>query len=458
MNFRFHILPAIALFAAFPASANPGSVTEFRLPPDTAGNPEIQGPIVEDVPAPRVTGPDASPSPAPTQSPIATPTPAPSAAPTSKPSAAPTSQPSTAATSSPRTASSPAPSPTQSRTPSPAPTPAADSAAPAPEQDSDDASSSSLADNSAQPDSDAPAADISTSAAPAGPVVADPTDDAADQSQKAGDNGAIPFWWIIVGLGGLAVILLAFWAWKRRNRQLALPAPVQDEEPPIPFRFKDTEGSAKQGMAPEKNQDAATAQTPTATPGAKTAPAAKPAAKAAPAAMPNAAATAEDEEDAAETTLRLAFEPLRFSLTLINATLNYRLLLSNSGDERLTDLVVQADMISAHASLSQEQQLASPHAALPEQERIARLAPGQSHVMTGSFRLPLPSIRPIRQGDAAMLLLLARFRIVAEQLETPVIQTSVIGQLSPRPGSGLLPIRLDRGPHNVTELAQRTFR
>jgi len=154
--------------------------------------------------------------------------------------------------------------------------------------------------------------------------------------------------------------------------------------------------------------------------------------------------------------LQIELEPLRLSLTLMNATLAYRLELANRGPLPLTGLAIGADMISAHASLSREEQLSGPSAGngSGQTRRIERLEPGESRVVEGEFRLPFPQIVPIRQGDAALLLPLARFRVEADGAG-PVVRTFVVGQ--PGQGSGLQPFRLDQGPRVYPRLAQHAF-
>jgi hypothetical protein len=155
---------------------------------------------------------------------------------------------------------------------------------------------------------------------------------------------------------------------------------------------------------------------------------------------------------AAAEPLQVTLEPLRLSLTLINATLSYRLEVANRGASPIEDLKIGADMISAHASMSREEQLAGP--SIPPQQRILRLDPGQSEVIEGEFRVPFSQIVPIRQGNAALLLPLARFRLETAGAE-PVVRTFVVGQ--PGQGAGLQPFRLDLGPRIYPRLAQRAF-
>ena len=152
--------------------------------------------------------------------------------------------------------------------------------------------------------------------------------------------------------------------------------------------------------------------------------------------------------------LEVSLEPLRLSLTLVNAALAWRLEVANRGSAPLIGVTIGADMISAHASMSREEQLAGPgNGALPVQ-RIETLEPGENRTVEGEFRLPFGQIVPIRQGNAALLLPLARFRVEAEGAR-PVVRTFAVGQ--PGNGSGLQPFRLDQGPRVYPKLAQRAF-
>lgn len=157
---------------------------------------------------------------------------------------------------------------------------------------------------------------------------------------------------------------------------------------------------------------------------------------------------------AAAEPLQVSLEPLRLSLTLMNAALAYRLEIANRGATALTGLAIGADMISAHASMSREEQLSGPANGAGAMQKIERLEPGESRVVEGEFRLPFGQIVPIRQGKAALLLPLARFRVVADGAQ-PVVRTFVVGQ--PGNGSSLQPFRLDQGPRIYPKLAQHAF-
>jgi len=150
--------------------------------------------------------------------------------------------------------------------------------------------------------------------------------------------------------------------------------------------------------------------------------------------------------------LQVSLEPLRMSLTPMNGALADRLQVANRGSAALTGLSIGADMIAAHASMTREQHLAGPSSGAVTQ-RIDRLEPGESRVIEGEFRVPFSQIIPIRKGNAALLLPLARFRVEVEGTRA-MIRTFAVGQ----PGNGALqPFRLDQGPRIYPNLAQRAF-
>jgi hypothetical protein len=157
---------------------------------------------------------------------------------------------------------------------------------------------------------------------------------------------------------------------------------------------------------------------------------------------------------AAPEPLQIALEPVRLSLTLMTATLAYRLEVANRAGVAIEDLRIGADMIAAHASMTREQQLSGPGGNAPVIERIARLEPNETRIVEGEFRVPFSHIVPIRQGSAALLLPLARFRLEALGAK-PLVRTFVVGQ--PGAGANLQPFRLDLGPRVYPKLAQHAF-
>ena len=139
-------------------------------------------------------------------------------------------------------------------------------------------------------------------------------------------------------------------------------------------------------------------------------------------------------------------------------TLSYTVRLTNAGPDALGDVAVEGDMVSAHASLPVERQIAHDSHRLELRHATVALAPGESIEFTGDMRLPLDQITPIRAGDAAYFVPLARFRIESsgqDPVPQVMVQTYVIGELPEQAGAALRPFRLDLGPRTYSQIGQR---
>ena len=161
---------------------------------------------------------------------------------------------------------------------------------------------------------------------------------------------------------------------------------------------------------------------------------------------------------AAPPALSLMLEATRMSATLFNATLAYRLIVTNIGPAPLSGIEIGGDMTSAHASRATEEQLGLDGAALAPLHGVASLAPGESVVLGGELRLPLSAILPIRRGDAQLFVPLARFAAHAQQSDgqpLAVRQAFLVGQSRSAAADKLQPFRLDLGPRLYSELGQR---
>ena len=156
--------------------------------------------------------------------------------------------------------------------------------------------------------------------------------------------------------------------------------------------------------------------------------------------------------------LTLTLEARRLTASLMATTLSYTLRLTNTAATPLADVAVEGDLVSAHSSLPVERQIASDAHRLELRHAAVSLAPGESVEFTGDMRLPLDQITPIRAGDAAYFVPLARFRIesggagAAAQVQ---VQTYVIGDLPEQDGAALRPFRLDLGPRTYSRIGQR---
>jgi LPXTG-motif cell wall-anchored protein len=154
--------------------------------------------------------------------------------------------------------------------------------------------------------------------------------------------------------------------------------------------------------------------------------------------------------------LEIRLEAQSLTCSLVFANLAYRLMLTNRAGHTSGPLRIAGDMIAAHASLSADDQLSPDGEAMPKLHRVEALAPGESVTVSGQLRMAMTDIAPIRQGQAALFIPLARFDIVGEAGDkAPVTRIFVVGEANEVANGPLKPFRLDRMPGTVRGLDQR---
>ena len=151
--------------------------------------------------------------------------------------------------------------------------------------------------------------------------------------------------------------------------------------------------------------------------------------------------------------LAMALEATRLSATLLNTSLLYRLRLTNHTAAPIGPIRVSGDMVAAHATLPVEQQLGLSGQVLEKRHDTPTLAPGESVTLSGEIRLPLAAITPIKAGNAALFIPLARFR--AEAPGQSVAHIFVVGEAPEIANAALRPFRLDLGPRVYSRIGQR---
>lgn len=150
----------------------------------------------------------------------------------------------------------------------------------------------------------------------------------------------------------------------------------------------------------------------------------------------------------------LRLEPQNFSRTLLNASMAYRLAVTNAGGLPTGPLAIAADLGSAHASVPAERQL-EPGADAAVVHRIDMLAAGETVELAGELRLPMAEILPVDGGAAAPRFVpLARFR-VEDGDGVSATHVFAIGEPG-RDGRTLRPLRVDSLWGVCRELAWKT--
>ena len=375
----------LALCAVTASAQMPGSLEDFRLPPQPSPAPApVAGPVDADNPVARPT--------------VNPPQPQPTA---SQPAVPPTPT-------APVASSAPTPTATRGSLPVPRGRPV-----------------------TAQPT----IAPVATSITPATPPEALPLPSATPEATSpaaetglppSGDTGTSWTW--IAALAALLLAGLGVIAWKRRGTATDevqdFAEIAGDEAPPFP--------------------EPALSKIPPAP--------AEPLPMPSPVTLPPVALTADTEQSS----LEAHFAAQSLTCSLVFASLAYRLELTNRGDTPKGPFRIAGDITSAHASLSTGDQLSPDGAAMPAIHRVEPLAPGESATVTGQLRMAMADIVPVRQGQTALFVPLARFHI-ADEGEGGVSTTRVfvVGEAGEAPDGGLRPFRLDRMPGVVRGLDQR---
>lgn len=105
--------------------------------------------------------------------------------------------------------------------------------------------------------------------------------------------------------------------------------------------------------------------------------------------------------------ITLRFEPLRFSTTLSNAELRYRLILTNQTTRALEPVVIRGAIIAAAPGLPARARDA------PLLHTIAALGAGETLEIAGRIIVPLGQIAPMMLGGARLLVPLVALSVAA---------------------------------------------
>lgn len=388
---------------ALPQVVSAQSTGDFRLPPANSPTPRIQGPTDSENPVLRTTTPARNTTPSPTPSAVVS---APAPTPTR-------AGPAPIALRPPAANASAAPAPKAGRLASAAATPS-----PLPE-----------ATPSVLPTGANPAASLPPASPP---VETASTTASADLPQAAGP--AMPFSWPWLVAIGLAVLALGVWWLHGRPAKL-----VEDDWSHADWLNADEAASDAEVATTAASEYPPSPQVePTLSPApAQILPVVEPPVRPA----------------FGREILALSLDPVRMSATLTSTSLSYRLTVTNKSAQAMGPVAIAGSMVSAHASLSTQAQLATDGQLLEVLHEIATLAAGESAVVAGELRLPLPQITPIKSGESLLFIPLARFR--AEAGETSAIAAFAIGETSVATSGAMLPLRIDMGPRIWNKISRR---
>lgn len=154
--------------------------------------------------------------------------------------------------------------------------------------------------------------------------------------------------------------------------------------------------------------------------------------------------------------LKIDFVAESASSTLINALLSYRVILTNEGGDRLSNLEISGVMAQAEKDVAVSD-LGLTHAPLHE---LPALDAGQSVTLQGELRLPLTAIRPISFQSQALFIPLARFAVEyldGDGEKQRQVAAFVVGREYDPPRQKMAPFRLDLGPGSFSPVGQRVL-
>lgn len=161
------------------------------------------------------------------------------------------------------------------------------------------------------------------------------------------------------------------------------------------------------------------------------------------------AGQAADDADDEQAPMRLdcQLDILSATRSMMMFAIEYRLEIANRSPRAVRDLRVTTRL--GYPGRTGEEAALVPTA--EDCQAILRIGPHQSRSITGTLRLPLSEIAPIRQGAAPLLIPLLPI-ILESAGNQPETRLFVIGTPSPANLGRLQPIRLDIAPGGITGL------
>lgn len=153
------------------------------------------------------------------------------------------------------------------------------------------------------------------------------------------------------------------------------------------------------------------------------------------------------DDDEALARLDCQLDILSAARSMMMFTIEYRLEIANRAPRAVRDLQVTTRL--GYPGRTGEEAALAPTA--EDRQIIPRIGPHQSRSITGTLRLPLSEIAPIRQGAAPLLIPLMPITLETAGHQ-PEARLFVAGTPSPANLGRLQPIRLDVAPGGIAGL------
>lgn len=149
----------------------------------------------------------------------------------------------------------------------------------------------------------------------------------------------------------------------------------------------------------------------------------------------------------------LGLEIVVATRSLMQFSIDYRVILSNRSNRAVRDLNVSAQLVSARRGAPN----APPIAGGQPLEPIERIGPQQSRAVSGRLQMPLAEVGAILQGRKPLFIPL--LHVTIEGAGQPALTRSfVVGTPSEASGGRLHPIPLDTPPGSLQGLKAREIR
>jgi hypothetical protein len=176
-------------------------------------------------------------------------------------------------------------------------------------------------------------------------------------------------------------------------------------------------------------------------------------------ATPRAAKSSSPAPKLAANVVSLNFEPERIVISFNSLTLYGDLIVENSSEMAITDMKLQAALITANANQSAE--MAAFHSGNVgiEADALDDMAASEKIKLSLALVLPLAELQSYSHGEQVLTapIMLARLTFTADESDHVQTLSCIIGREAEPPQAKMGPLRLDLGPRSYATLGQRAI-